>query len=128
MSRARAGVATWTGREATALRQAHRLTVERFAAHLAVTPRAVANWAAQPDMVPRPAVQQMLDQMLEEASAGALLRFEELIGYRCTRPTLQEIEILGQAMAELTQRLDDLRLSLVEATQAKVRVREAVPT
>lgn len=67
---------TWTGREATALRKALRMTVDRFAEELAVSPRAVANWAQHPDMVPRIAVQDALDDLLQHAPARVRAQFE----------------------------------------------------
>ena len=69
----------WTGREATALRKALRLTTDRFASRLGVAPRTVANWAATPEMVPRVAVQDALDDLLGRAAPATRSRFEELL-------------------------------------------------
>lgn len=68
----------WTGHTATALRKALRMTVDRFAATLSVAPRTVANWAANPDTVPRVAVQDALDDMLGRATPPVRDRFKEL--------------------------------------------------
>ena len=38
-------ISSWTGREASALRQALRLSVRAFAEHLDVAPRTVSKWA-----------------------------------------------------------------------------------
>lgn len=68
----------WTGRTATALRKALRMTVDRFAGRLGVAPRTVANWAAQPEMVPRVSVQDALDDLLGQATPTVRERFAEL--------------------------------------------------
>jgi 8-oxo-dGTP diphosphatase len=69
----------WTGRDATALRKALRMTVDRFARHLDVSPRTVANWASNPEMVPRAAIQEVLDDMLSRATPAVRERFAELL-------------------------------------------------
>ena len=61
-------VAAWTGRHADALRQALRMTNERFAEHLGVAVRTVANWRARPDVVPMPGTQEILDAALAQAT------------------------------------------------------------
>jgi 8-oxo-dGTP diphosphatase len=68
----------WTGRDATALRIALRLTTEAFAVRLEVAPRTVAAWAEKPAAVPRAAVQRSLDRMLDGATPQARARFGEL--------------------------------------------------
>lgn len=71
----------WTGREARVLREAMRMSVRGFAAHLGVSDRAVSKWEADGEkMVPRPDSQAMLDTALERASAEARDRFELLLG------------------------------------------------
>jgi DNA-binding transcriptional regulator YiaG len=55
----------WTGRDATALRKAFRMTEGRFAAALQVSSRTVANWVTNPGTIPRAAVQDMLDRLFE---------------------------------------------------------------
>lgn len=77
----------WTGRTATALRKAHRMTVDRFARHLKVAPRTVANWASHPEMVPRAAIQAALDEVLTQATASVRARFAELCGEDSATPT-----------------------------------------
>lgn len=70
----------WTGRDATALRRALRLTVDGFARQTGVAPRTIANWASRPDMVPRAGVQDVLDGLLERAPEATRGRFAELTG------------------------------------------------
>lgn len=68
---------SWTGREAIALRKALRMTVGRFAMEICVSPRTVANWASHPEMVPRTAVQDALDDLLMHAPAKVRAQFEQ---------------------------------------------------
>lgn len=65
----------WTGGQADALRQALRMTLERFAERLEMSPRQVANWRKQPEVVPRAYVQRALDSMLESASDRVKAQF-----------------------------------------------------
>ena len=67
----------WTGKDATALRKALRMTESRFAAKVGVSPRTVGNWSASPAMIPRADAQDMLDKLLAGASPAAKARFEE---------------------------------------------------
>jgi DNA-binding transcriptional regulator YiaG len=49
------GVGRWTGREVRALREARRMSVREFAAHLGVSDRMVSKWeAGGPGLRPRP--------------------------------------------------------------------------
>lgn len=80
-------VETWTGRTATALQAALRMTNEQFAAHLDVSVRTVAGWHAEPGIVPRNDTQQLLDTAYERASASVLRRFATL-----TRPAPHAVE------------------------------------
>jgi 8-oxo-dGTP diphosphatase len=68
----------WTGRDATALRTALRLTTEAFAVKLAVSVRTVAGWAEKPGTVPRAAVQRKLDDAYAAAASHERARFAEL--------------------------------------------------
>lgn len=71
----------WTGAKATALRKALRLTVDGFARKLDMSPRGVAHWRANPEVVPRIAQWDRLDELLREADPAAKKRFEELTGH-----------------------------------------------
>lgn len=66
---------TWTGRDAHALRVALRMTIEGFAEHLGMAPRAVRKWDAEPEIVPVMATQQILDVALGKAPDEAKARF-----------------------------------------------------
>ncbi|MGH3778977.1 MAG: helix-turn-helix domain-containing protein [Pseudonocardiaceae bacterium] len=66
----------WTGREAKLLRQALRLSVRDFAAHLGVGVRTVNKWEArQADITPLPYMQEVLDTALARASDEVKARF-----------------------------------------------------
>ena len=73
-------VATWSGGHADLLRQAFRMTNESFAAHLGVHARTVANWRGNLDVIPRPAIQDILDAALERAPDRVKAQFALLIG------------------------------------------------
>ncbi|RKN40944.1 NUDIX hydrolase [Streptomyces hoynatensis] len=68
-------VETWTGATAAALQDAMRMTNESFAAHLGIAVRTVATWNAQPEIIPRPDMQQVLDTTLERAGEAVKRRF-----------------------------------------------------
>jgi transcriptional regulator with XRE-family HTH domain len=73
-------VGQWTGQEASALRQALRLTIRDFADHLGVAERTVAKWEAGGSaMVPVPVMQAALDTVLERAADEAKARFGMLL-------------------------------------------------
>lgn len=71
---------TWTGWYANALQRALRMSNERFADHLSVSVRQVANWHAQPKIVPTAKVQRILDSALENAPERAKAQFTYLVG------------------------------------------------
>ena len=73
-------IATWSGGHADLLRQAFRMTNESFAAHLGVHARTVANWRGNLDVIPRPAIQDILDAALERAPDRVKAQFALLIG------------------------------------------------
>src|SRR4030088_3231294 len=70
----------WTGRTASALQAALRLSNERFAAELGIGARTVASWHQKPSLRPKSEMQQVLDTALERASDTERSRFAELLG------------------------------------------------
>jgi hypothetical protein len=72
-------IATWSGGHADLLRQAFRMTNESYAEHLGVSVRTVANWRGNPDVIPRPAIQEILDVTLERAPDRVKAQFAGLI-------------------------------------------------
>ncbi|MET7429603.1 NUDIX domain-containing protein [Streptomyces flaveolus] len=95
-------VETWTGRTATALQAALRMTNEQFAAHLDVSVRTIAGWHAEPGIVPRNDTQQLLDTAYERASASVLRRFATL-----TRPAPRAVEAQALRVAIAIVTKDD---------------------
>ena len=73
-------IMSWTGAHADALRQALRMTNESFAESLGVAVRTVAYWRKRPDIVPQPAMQEILDVALERAPDRAKAQFALLMG------------------------------------------------
>lgn len=73
-------IASWTGGQADALRQAMRMTNESFAGHLGVAVRTVAYWRNRPGMVPQQKLQEVLDAALEQADDRAKAQFSLLAG------------------------------------------------
>lgn len=69
----------WTGGLAVNLQEAFRKSIEGFAEQLDISPRTVARWHQNPDTVPRPAVQSILDHQLAAASPDVRQRFESRI-------------------------------------------------
>jgi hypothetical protein len=56
------------------------MTNESFAAHLGVHVRTVANWRGNPEVIPRLAIQEILDAALERAPDRVKAQFAGLIG------------------------------------------------
>jgi transcriptional regulator with XRE-family HTH domain len=74
-------VQRWTGRESRLLRQAMRLSLRDFAAHLGVSDRAVSKWeAGAAGYVPRPDSQAILDTALAQAPDEMRVRFHNALG------------------------------------------------
>jgi hypothetical protein len=83
-------VPLWSGREVRALREARRMSVRGFGAHLGVSDRMVSNWEAGGEAVrPRPANQAILDTSLALASAEIKSRFTHLVAGHESRPPHQ---------------------------------------
>jgi hypothetical protein len=56
------------------------MTNESYAEYLSVSVRTVANWRGNPDVIPRPAIQDILDAALERAPDRVKAQFALLIG------------------------------------------------
>jgi hypothetical protein len=99
-------VASWTGERADALRQAFRMTNESFAEHLGVAVRTVAYWRERPGVIPRPAMQEILDTALAMASDATRSQFSLILaerGHISPRPaTLAPAEVLPSLTAWIT--------------------------
>src|SRR5690349_9535406 len=65
----------WTGRHATALQAAMRMSQDEMSALIGVSKRTIAAWSTQPDIVIRPELQRALDTAYERAGEPVKLRF-----------------------------------------------------
>jgi len=72
-------VERWTGAQACLLQAALRHTNESFAHALGIGKRTVAEWHADPELVPRTEVQQILDAALRLATGEERERFAKLL-------------------------------------------------
>jgi transcriptional regulator with XRE-family HTH domain len=97
-------IAIWTGRLASTLRVAWRLTIEEFADKLGVSVRTVSKWEADPAFTPPLSMQQILDAALNQVTVDVRTRFHLLRdastastsqaahGAHHSEPTVGEIE------------------------------------
>lgn len=88
----------WTGKTASALQAALRMSNESFAEHLGIGVRTVAAWHQKPDLRPRPEMQQLLDTVLAQAPDAVRERFAQRAGGRPDAETENSAEA---AAAEL---------------------------
>jgi transcriptional regulator with XRE-family HTH domain len=72
-------IASWTAGHADALRSSLRMTNESFAEYLGVGVRTVAYWRKQPEIIPKPRMQEILDTALERAPDRAKAQFTLLL-------------------------------------------------
>ena len=78
------------------------MTNESFAEHLGVAARTVAYWRQRGEVVPRPAMQEILDTALAQAPAHVRAQFSQILD-EASRP--QELHTLGTGpgdVADLT--------------------------
>jgi hypothetical protein len=76
-------VPQWTGQEIRALREARRMSIKAFAAHLGVSERMVAKWESGGGAIrPRTLNQAALDTSLAACNPETRTRFERLAGGR----------------------------------------------
>ena len=76
-----ATVQRWTGIEARALREAKRMSIREFAAHLGVSERMISKWeAGQENIRPRPVNQAAFDTALARCDPDTQARFSFLTG------------------------------------------------
>lgn len=66
----------WNAAEAVRLQRAALLSNDEFAARLQVSSRTVARWHGTPELYPRPALQRLLDDMLNAANPHVQARFD----------------------------------------------------
>ncbi len=98
----------WTGREAGLLRQALRMSVRGYAAHLGVGIRTVSKWERYgTDTCPWPDTQAILDTALSRADAAVQARFAQLLtGRQPESPTGADLETWEDDLERIAVRLD----------------------
>ncbi|WP_034089614.1 NUDIX hydrolase [Streptacidiphilus albus] len=106
-------IEAWSGRYACLLQAALRLTNEAFAAQLGIGVRTVGAWHADPTVVPRAEVQQLLDHLHEGAPAAARQRFQtsiasERASHAPALPDTPAAQALRVAIAIVTRETDVL--------------------
>lgn len=96
----------WTGRTASALQTALRLSTELFAERLGIGARTVAAWRANPTLKPKWEAQQLLDTVYERATEQERERFAELVSRGQERPAGASREgVTDAALVQAEQRL-----------------------
>ncbi|MGP0002227.1 MAG: hypothetical protein ACLPKW_31445 [Acetobacteraceae bacterium] len=96
------------------------MTNESYAEHLGVSVRTVANWRGNPDVIPRPAIQEILDVTLERAPDRVKAQFAGLIGE--TEGGTQESDHLESLGASLnaTSKSEIEGLELLESINSHI--------
>ncbi len=108
-------VGLWTGQEASALRQALRMTIREFAEHLGVAVRTVAKWEALgAAVVPVPVLQAALDTVLARAADEAQSRFGMLVAATGDSGRVSHAGAQGE-QEHATQRRDAIKAILAGA-------------
>jgi 8-oxo-dGTP pyrophosphatase MutT (NUDIX family) len=85
----------WTGRHATALQAALRMSQDEMAVLLGVAKRTIASWHERPEVVIRPELQRALDTAYERAPEPAKVRFARQL----KADDAAEIQAAGGAVA-----------------------------
>ncbi|MGH4022423.1 MAG: SUMF1/EgtB/PvdO family nonheme iron enzyme [Pseudonocardiaceae bacterium] len=112
-------VPRWSGREVRALREAKRMSLREFAAHLGISDRMISKWEAGSDNIhPRPVNQAALDTSLAQSNVDVQARFALLVGDAATPtpadPSVDQAEI-GITNSQLRHPVDGKLVTLVDA-------------
>ncbi|MBC9006902.1 DUF5919 domain-containing protein [Micromonospora aurantiaca (nom. illeg.)] len=114
-------VQKWTGRETRALRQALRMSIRDFSAHLGVAERTVSKWeAAMEAACPRPEMQAALDTALGSAAEDARSRFAST--QRNDAGLAVTAEVASDLAAAARRRLADVRSAVGLSPEAFARL------
>ncbi|NYH79264.1 transcriptional regulator with XRE-family HTH domain [Actinopolyspora biskrensis] len=91
-----ATVQQWTGIEVRALRNAMRMSLREFAAHLGVSERMISKWeAAGGNVTPRPVNQAALDTCMQRSDSDTQARFKYLTDGRVVGGSSETTELIG---------------------------------
>src|SRR5215470_6673318 len=107
------------------------MTNESFAEHLGIAVRTVAYWRERPEVIPRPAMQEILDTALARAPAAARMQFSLILAerrqdqaFRQAEPASESADLISWVTAsnvddEAIERIDQAVANLAERhTQA----------
>ncbi|MGI8309413.1 SUMF1/EgtB/PvdO family nonheme iron enzyme [Saccharopolyspora hattusasensis] len=94
-----ANVQVWSGAEVRGLREAKRMSIREFAAHLGVSERMISKWeAAGANITPRPVNQAALDTALSRCDPDTKARFTHLTnGAQVSGQANDTIEPIGSS-------------------------------
>jgi DNA-binding transcriptional regulator YiaG len=111
-------VARWSGREVRALREARRMSIREFAAHLGVSDRMVSKWEAGGAAIrPRPVNQAALDTSLARSGAEVRARFAARVDRQAVRlPGKRSAAAIGSAAKHvLVHPVDGKLMTMVDS-------------
>ncbi|MDA8369059.1 MAG: SUMF1/EgtB/PvdO family nonheme iron enzyme [Nocardiopsaceae bacterium] len=105
----------WSGWEVRALREAKRMSLRAFAAHLGVSDRMISKWEAGGETIhPRPVNQAALDTSLAQSDPDVQARFALLIGDVAILKPAEQAET-GASNNQLRHPVDGKLMTLVHA-------------
>lgn len=111
-------VQRWSGTEIRALREAKRMSIREFAAHLGVSNRVISKWEAGAGRIqPRPVNQAALDTSLGQSSADVHTRFALLVAGSTTPTATTEPDGHAESTAcnQVRHSVDGKIMALVDA-------------
>lgn len=110
----------WTGLEAAALRQARRMSIRAYAAHLGISPATVANWDSRGQLARlNTETQQLLDIDLSRASADVQHRFSAALAPAARATDVEPtVESNGRGSSTTSVRRRSLLWGLATVTAA----------
>jgi transcriptional regulator with XRE-family HTH domain len=96
-------VQSWSGVEVRALREAKRMSIREFAAHLGVSERMISKWeAGRENIRPRPVNQAALDTCLSRSDPDTQARFAFLTGDSLVpaMTDVSQVEMIGSSQIQ----------------------------
>lgn len=110
-------VQRWTGVEVRALRDAMRMSLREFAAHLGVSERMVSKWeAGRENIQPRPVNQAALDTCLSRSDPDTHARFTFLVGDSVVRAGEKDVQVEPIGSGQVNHPTDGSAMILVEGS------------
>lgn len=113
-----AAVRQWSGKDVRALREARRMSIREFAAHLGVSDRMVSKWeAAGVRIHPRPVNQAALDTSLARSDTDVQARFALILDSFATQASESDSSLLAEMVENerIRHPVDGKLMTLVDA-------------